>query len=153
MANRKVLAIREGMSLTQPSPSKPKLVTRFEPGISDNPEIEQLKDDIRKMITDMMKDTPFAQGRLIEMKFVPEDQLIVIAEHKLGRRAKGFVPCGINRVRIDAALYPSFIMIDPFGDPAGYPSVVGPEGKFGKRADTHVGIAANMSCTAQIWVY
>lgn len=158
MANRKVIAAREGVKLQPDKRSKAKVLPKFQSQI-ENPELQKFQEEIRSMLMELFKDSPFLNGRIVPANFSetpdpPLPALTVQLEHKLGRPAKGFLPMRVSKVKLDAGLYPSFIEVDPFGDTPDTETVLGDGvGKYGKRGDTHITILSDAPCSTLMWIW
>lgn len=108
MANKNVLEVALGVKYheARKTSSKSTSPDRFEP---ENEEVARLQRDVRDAMDKLLLNTPFQEGRIVEVTFKAADLTKEVA-HKLGGPAKGFfvvdakaegIPANYSIVRYD----------------------------------------------------
>lgn len=138
MPSRKVLEAVAGISIGNGKSYNGKSASpdTFTP---EDAEVAMLQRDMRDNLDRLLLNTPFREGRIIEVTFTAAELTKTIA-HNLSGEVAGMFPVDVVT---STANFPVFVRDDvESNDPI-----------EAARALTHVKIRTNYACTAKIWVW
>lgn len=139
MPSKRMLEVSTGQTIQRLPPARGKSVSP-DSFVPENEEVARLQKDVRKSFDDLLRNTPFGRGRLLEVEFTAAGTISV--KHGLGSPASGFIVC--DKVQYGTSTATADIFRETVNS-------VAPT--YGDTAETHIQLRCNAACKAKVWVW